>query len=100
MIQILRKKQMGKRTDKRVKSDLFKILGVDKDGEIYIVETKLYKNSDKRLVVAQILDYGASLWHFYNDYDTFLREIDRHVNIEKIFVRFSRKLKKFSKKAN
>ena len=37
-------------------------LGVDKDGEIYIIETKLYKNPDKRLVVAQVLDYGASLW--------------------------------------
>ncbi|MEW6558511.1 MAG: hypothetical protein AB1349_14375 [Elusimicrobiota bacterium] len=46
-------------------------LGIDKDGEIYIIETKLYKNSDKRLVVAQVLDYGASLWHFYNNYDDF-----------------------------
>jgi hypothetical protein len=37
-------------------------LGINKDGEIYIIETKLYKNPDKRLVVAQVLDYGASLW--------------------------------------
>ena len=37
-------------------------IGIDKDGEIYIVETKLYKNPDKRLVVAQVRDYGASLW--------------------------------------
>jgi hypothetical protein len=37
-------------------------LGIDKDGGIYLVETKLYKNPDKRLVVAQVLDYGASLW--------------------------------------
>jgi hypothetical protein len=37
-------------------------IGIDKDGEIYLVETKLYKNPDKRLVVAQVLDYGASLW--------------------------------------
>jgi hypothetical protein len=37
-------------------------IGVDRDGEIYVIETKLYKNPDKRLVVAQVLDYGASLW--------------------------------------
>ena len=35
---------------------------VDKDGDLYIVETKLYRNPDKRTVVAQALDYGASLW--------------------------------------
>ena len=28
------------------------ILGVDGDGELYIIETKLYKNSDKRKVLA------------------------------------------------
>ncbi len=36
--------------------------GTDKDGDIYIIETKLYKNSDKRQVIAQVLDYGAALW--------------------------------------
>jgi hypothetical protein len=36
--------------------------GVDKEGDLYIVETKLYRNPDKRTVVAQALDYGASLW--------------------------------------
>jgi hypothetical protein len=41
-------------------------IGIDRDGEIYIIETKLYKNPDKRLVVAQILDYGASLWRNLN----------------------------------
>jgi len=34
-------------------------VGVDQDGEIYLIETKLYKNQDKRHVVAQVLDYGA-----------------------------------------
>lgn len=42
-------------------------LGVDQDGEIYVIETKLYKNPDKRLVLAQVLDYGASLWRTYTD---------------------------------
>ena len=35
------------------------VLGVDRDGEIYCIETKLYKNPDKRLVVAH-----AGLWRF------------------------------------
>ena len=37
-------------------------LGIDRDGDIYIIETKLYRNTDKRKVIAQVLDYGASLW--------------------------------------
>jgi len=52
-------------------------LGIDQDGNIYIIETKLYKNPDKRLVVAQVLDYGASLWNNTNDFEgfmTFLRK--------------------------
>jgi len=36
-------------------------IGIDKTGEVYVIETKLYKNPDKRLVVAQVLDYGASI---------------------------------------
>jgi hypothetical protein len=38
------------------------LLGVDADGEIYIIETKLAKNADKRRVIAQALDYGAAIW--------------------------------------
>jgi hypothetical protein len=37
-------------------------LAIDDDGDIYIVETKLAKNPDKRRVIAQMLDYGAALW--------------------------------------
>lgn len=47
-------------------------LGVDQDGEIYLIETKLYKNPDKRLVLAQVLDYGASLWRNYSDPNEFI----------------------------
>jgi hypothetical protein len=38
------------------------VLGTDQSGHPYIIETKLYKNPDKRLVLAQVLDYGAALW--------------------------------------
>lgn len=54
-------------------------VGVDKDGEIYLVETKLYKNPDKRTVVAQVLDYGASLWRSSLDFNEFIGRIDNSV---------------------
>ncbi len=38
------------------------LLGVDADGEIYIIETKLAKNADKRRILAQALDYGSAIW--------------------------------------
>ncbi|MGI0056916.1 MAG: hypothetical protein ACREAK_06025 [Nitrosarchaeum sp.] len=52
-------------------------IGVDKDGGIYIVETKLEKNPDRRQVVAQVLDYGAQLWH-NRDSRKFLDTLDSH----------------------
>ena len=51
-------------------------LAVDKDGDIYIVETKLYKNPDKRTVVAQALDYGSALWRHLNDFQEFINILD------------------------
>lgn len=53
-------------------------LGVDKDGELYLIETKLYKNPDKRTVVAQVLDYGASLWSHFRDFNDFITQINNH----------------------
>lgn len=63
-------------------------IGVDKDGEIYLIETKLYKNPEKRKVIAQVLDYGASLWKGYTNFEVFLSQIDTHVK------------KKFNKSTN
>jgi hypothetical protein len=54
-------------------------IGVDNDGEIYIVETKLYKNPDKRTVLAQSLDYGAALWKHSSDPNEFLALLNDHV---------------------
>lgn len=62
------------------KSGPIDALGVDKDGEIYLIETKLYKNPDKRMVVAQVLDYGASLWSNYRDFTNFTEQINFHTN--------------------
>jgi hypothetical protein len=52
-------------------------LAVDGDGDIYIVETKLQKNSDRRKVVAQALDYGAALWKHLNDFDVFIEMLSQ-----------------------
>ena len=49
------------------------VLGIDQRGGIYLIETKLHSNPDKRNVVAQILDYGASLWRHCDDLDDLLR---------------------------
>jgi hypothetical protein len=43
-------------------SGLIDALGVDADGEIYVIEAKLDKNVDRRRIIAQALDYGAALW--------------------------------------
>lgn len=57
-------------------------LGFDSRGNIYVVETKLYKNPDKRQVVAQALDYGASLWRHATGFDDFVRRLDAHCQKE------------------
>ena len=44
------------------KSGPIDVLGTDQFGHPYLIETKLYKNPDKRLVLAQVLDYGSALW--------------------------------------
>jgi hypothetical protein len=52
-------------------------LAFDATGNIYVVETKLYRNSDKRTVVAQALDYGASLWRHTTAFADFVARLDR-----------------------
>jgi hypothetical protein len=70
-------------------------IGVDKEGELYLVETKLYKNADKRSVVAQVLDYGASLWkHSSEDWDGFRAELEKQTQ-KKWSLPFQQKLQEF-----
>jgi hypothetical protein len=51
-------------------------LGIDQDGNIYVIETKLAKNPDKRYVLAQVLDYGAALWRTYENGDEFIARLE------------------------
>ena len=53
-------------------------LGFDGRGNIYVIETKLYRNPDKRTVVAQALDYGASLWRYATNFDDFIAQLSHH----------------------
>ena len=78
----------------RTKSGPIDALAVDKDGDIYVVETKLFVNPDKRTVVAQALDYGAALWKHSGDFSQFVSELDEHVR-EKFQVGFQEKVKDF-----
>lgn len=69
-------------------------IGIDKYGELYIVETKLYSNADKRKVIAQSLDYGAALWKHSSDFNEFLGILDEHT--QKVFkLRTTEKIGEF-----
>jgi len=68
-------------------------VGVDQFGDVYLIETKLYKNPDKRLVIAQVLDYGASLWNDYRDFDNFRTTLEGLSR--KNFDNFHDKLREF-----
>jgi hypothetical protein len=72
-------------------------IGFDGDGEIYIIETKLYKNPDKRKVVAQILDYGAALSFGYSDFNEFLRIVEDRIR-QNFSISLDQKLQQFFNK--
>jgi hypothetical protein len=54
------------------------LLGVDDEGYIYIIETKLYRSSERRRALAQALDYASALWSKYSrSPDSFIAELER-----------------------
>ena len=69
-------------------------LAIDKDGNIYIIETKLYKNPDKRTVVAQVLDYGAALWKHQNNFPEFINILNDATQ-KRFSMSFENKVKSF-----
>ena len=46
---------------------LLDVLAIDDSGNIYIIETKLYDNGDRRKIIAQVLDYASALWSEYRN---------------------------------
>jgi len=69
-------------------------IAIDGNGELYIIETKLYKNTDKRFVLSQVLDYGAALWNDYRDYRDFIQQLDKKVD-EKFNISLNQKIMDF-----
>ena len=63
-----------------VRTGYIDILGVDSEGDLYIIETKLFTNSDKRKVLAQVLDYGAAMWSAHQAPEAFLRLLDERLS--------------------
>lgn len=47
------------------------VLGINENGDIYIIEAKLQKNKTRREIIAQIIDYGAAFWNDYRTFETF-----------------------------
>lgn len=68
-------------------------LGIDKNGNVYLIETKLYNNADKRRVVAQVLDYGASLY-MHSNATQFFELLDKKVS-EQFNMGLDKKLQDF-----
>src|SRR5687768_6440916 len=58
------------------------ILAVDGSWNLYVLETKLDRNADKRRIVAQVLDYGASLWQSYGDGHDFTKALDAKFRLQ------------------
>jgi len=49
-----------------VSSGSIDLLGIDDEGYIYIVETKLYRSSERRKALAQAIEYASALWSEYS----------------------------------
>ena len=78
----------------QTKSGPIDALGFDENGNIYVIETKLYQNPDKRTVVAQALDYGASLWKYATDMERFQNQLSTHTT-RQFDMDFETKYKEF-----
>lgn len=59
-----------------VTSGSIDLLGIDSEGFIYTIETKLYRSSERRKTLAQVIDYASDLWSKYSkDPDLFIEKL-------------------------
>ena len=49
-----------------VSSGSIDLLGIDDKGAIYLIETKLYRSSERRKALAQVIEYASALWSEYS----------------------------------
>ena len=59
------------------------VLAIDETGSIYIIETKLHENPDRREILAQVMDYAGAMWNKFRDFNTFEEELQRHNSTSK-----------------
>jgi len=52
------------------------VLGIDENGDIYVIEAKLHKNSTRREIVAQVIDYASAMWDEYKNFDRFENQLN------------------------
>ena len=54
------------------------VLALGNEGGIYLIETGLYRNPEKRKVLSQVLDYASAMWTTYgNNFTKFKEELMR-----------------------
>jgi len=53
------------------------VIAIDTRGEIYIIETKLKKNTDRREILAQVIDYAGAMWDEFRDFEKFEEELQK-----------------------
>lgn len=67
-----------------VSSGRLDAIAFDSVGNIYVIESKLKTNSDRRKIIAQAFDYGVSLWENY-DPQRLVDEVQKDLNDKKSF---------------
>lgn len=62
-------------------------LGIDDAGNLYIIETKLLRNPDRRNIIAQMLDYGVALRTEYKDPQELINHLShKNINIKQLIL--------------
>ncbi len=60
------------------------VIGIDDLGGIYIIEAKLHKNSTRREVVAQVMDYASAIWAEYKNFEEFEKKIKERTGLQNL----------------
>ena len=47
------------------------VIAIGAEGDVYIIETKLKKNTDRREILAQVIDYAGAMWDEFRDFEKF-----------------------------
>jgi hypothetical protein len=62
-------------------------LWIDEAGNLYIIETKLLRNPDRRNIIAQLLDYGVALRTEYKDPQDLLNYLAaKNINTKELII--------------